>query len=282
MTSSCGICSFNQPFQRERIPVYHQHFSSLRLRMDILQVEDSGVGFYCPSCKSRHRPYIDDRLKVVVSGSTLHNFFAPLDPNSPEYEGDLLHADYITINGGLLPDLHHAYIHDYVDIPPRKPVDVVVVAGYQEIMEGYARDSIMNQFREFSRTVLAPNQASETRHTFAIASLCYPPKLCWFRDDGPEPYQYTNQKEKVDWINSEIHQLNLANNIPVYPGFHTYGVRVDSKFQMYNGERRIYLRTRSHRWEHWVEGPRREKFTLRTDRLFKMGKAINNYFIYRT
>ena len=65
--------------------------------------------------------------------------------------------DYVTIDGGLIPDLHHAYIHDYVDIQLRKPVDVVVVAGYQDILEGYARDAIMEQLREFTHSVLAPN-----------------------------------------------------------------------------------------------------------------------------
>ena len=230
MANYCGICSYRQPLPRAQIPVYHQHFSSLRLLMDILQVEDSDIGFYCISCKSRHRPYTEDRLKVIVSGSTLHNFFAQLNPSPTEYEGDLVHVDYITIEGGLIPELHQAYRHDYVDIPPRKPVDVVVVAGYHDILEGFARDAIMEQLREFSDTVLAANnnQPDNLRNTFTVPSMMYPPKYCWFRDNGPEPFQYSNQKEKVDWINREIHWLNLDNNVPIYPGFHTYGTRVTS------------------------------------------------------
>ena len=284
MASYCQICSYRQPFPREQKPLYHQHFSSLRLRMDILNVEDNCLGFYCPSCKSQHRPYTDDRLNVILSDSTLHNFFAPLNPGSPEYEGDLVHVDYVTIAGGLIPELHHAYIHDYVDIPPRKPLDVVVVAGDHDILEGISRDQIMEQLRALAHAVLSPNEnkPEKDKHTFAISSLMYPPKYCWFRDNGPEPYQYTNQKSKVDWLNSEIHQLNLENNVPVYPGFHTYGTRVASSFRRYEGERKIYLRTRTHRWEHWLEGPRKEKFTLRADRLFVMGKAVNNYFAFRT
>ena len=39
---------------------------------------------------------------------------------------------------------------------------------------------------------------------------------------------------------------------------------------------------RSHRWEHWQETLRRDKVTLRLDRRFKMGIALNNYFITRT
>ena len=40
--------------------------------------------------------------------------------------------------------------------------------------------------------------------------------------------------------------------------------------------------TRSHRWEHWEQLERRNMMYLRSDRRFKMGKAINNYLLQRT
>jgi hypothetical protein len=73
----CHICSFTQPYPDDQIPIYHRHFSSLRLRA-LTGVEDTSNPYLCSSCKSHHKPYPNDRIKVVVSDSTLHQFFAPL------------------------------------------------------------------------------------------------------------------------------------------------------------------------------------------------------------
>ena len=276
----CNICSFKQQYPRELLPVHHKHFSSRILRSDILGINDTVTPFYCPSCKSRHRAYTEDRIKVVVSDSTLHQFFAPLSPNAPEYEGDLVHVDYITIEGGLIPELLLAFKYDYVDVTPSKPLDVVLVAGCQDVAQGFAREFILRGMQEFAHTVLSSNR--EVRNTFAVASLAYPPSLCWFRDNGPVPYNYTNHKDKVDWLNHEIHNLNLDNNVPIYPGFHTYGLRVTSRTIVDNNGVRQTYRSKAHRFEHWKETSRREKFTLKEERKFKMGKALNHYFQFQT
>ena len=276
----CNICSFKQAYPRELLPIYHQHFSSLRVRMDILGVEEKPeTRFFCHSCKSRHRPYLDERLKVIVSDSSLHNIFASEHPSALAYEGDLVHVDYVAIRGGLIPELLQAYKFDYVDITPKRPLDVVLVGGYEDVLRGYARDFILRGIEEFARTVLGPNK--DSKNTFAVATMMYPPKLCWFRHDGPEPRGYTNHKEKVDWINNRIDALNLDNSVTKYPGLHTYGTRTESVKYTDRSGRKV-LHTKAHRWEHWEEGPRRDKYTLRVDRKFKMAKAINNYFLYQT
>ena len=281
----CRLCSFNQPYPRELRQVFHNHFSSKRLRTDILGVEASGRGFYCLSCKSRHRPYIYDRIKIVVSDSTLHQFYAPLTPSSPPYEGDLLHVDYVTIEGGLIPDLLQAFCQDYRDdgmLP--KPIDVVLVAGYEDVRKGYARDYILRGMMELGNIVLSlKNSANpEIKNTFVVASMMYPPALCWFRDNGPEPHNYTNLKSKIDWLNGQIDDMNIRNGISGYPSFHTYGMRVSSETIVDSDGKRRKVRTKSHRWEHWKEPARRDKFNLREDRRIKMGTAVNNYFVYRT
>ena len=274
----CNICSFQQPYPREQVPIYHQHFSSLRLRRDILGVEDKPESrFYCLSCKSRHRPYLDDRLKVIVSDSSLHNIFASEQPSALAYEGDLVHVDYVAVRGGLIPELLQAFKHDYVDLIPKKPLDVVLIGGYEDILRGYARDFILRGMEEFARTVYASSRGS----TFAVSTLMYPPRLCWFKHDGAEPHGFVNYKTKVDWINHEIDALNINNSVLNYPAFHSYGTRTQAvTVSDKNGKRVIH--TKAHRWEHWEEGPRRQKYTLRLDRKFKMVKAINNYFIYQT
>ena len=94
--SQCQICSHTQPYPSQQYPVYHQHYSSLRLR-GLLNVEASGAEYLCPSCMSRHKPYqnsSDDRVKVIVS-DILHQYFS-----APGHSGDKFHVDYVTIKGG--------------------------------------------------------------------------------------------------------------------------------------------------------------------------------------
>ena len=238
----------------------------------------------CPSCMSRHLPYPGDRIKVVVSDSTLHEFFAPTGYTGRAYEGDTTHVDYVTIENAFIHELLHAFRLDFELLQHNKPLDVVLVAGYADLLRGHSRDFIYDGFREFTNSVIGIGEKHhpETKNTVAISSLMYPPKIAWFRDDGPEPYNYHNQKEKIHWLNYKIDQLNHTNSVPKYPGFHTYGVRKDttSIVNTYGQEDR--LKTKDHRWGHWVETARREKMPLRVERRFKMGLALNNYFTVRT
>lgn len=276
----CLICSFNQPYPSDPIPIYHRHFSSTNLR-ELLGVEESGAGYFCPSCKSRHRPYIDERLKVVVSDTTLHEVFAISDTRHGYYEGDLLHADYLTIANGTLPELLHAFKQEYIVKPRPKPLDVVLVAGYSDILKDYSREFIHWGLSEFARSVLGEG-ATKTPHSFTIASMMYPPSHCWFEDDGPTPYRYVNKIDKFDWLNKKIHEINLHNNAPAYPCFHSYGTRKTVEKVVKDDGTTTDHHIRVHRWEHWAEYARREKFTLRIDRKFKLAKAVNNYFVFRT
>ena len=279
----CGICSFTQPYPEERVSVHHHHFSSLSLR-EITGVEGSGAGYFCPSCKSRHRPYTEDRIKLVVGDSTVHEFFAPREYSATHYEGDLVHADYLTIKGGYIHELVHAFRLEYEHLQQAKPLDVVLVAGYADLLNGHGRDFIYEGFQNFANRVLSVGAklAPHSKSTVAIASLMYPPKLAWFRDNGPEPYNYKNRKEKINWLNGKIDTINRANSVPIYPGFHTYGIRVETitTTSITGEEEKQHIR--AHRWGHWLEGPRREKVSLQHSRRFKLGKALNNYFLHRT
>ena len=106
----CNICSYNQEVHEQQVPVYHRHFSSLRLRQ-MTGAEAENKRYLCPSCKSFHLPYPDpeNRIKVVVSDSTLHEFFAPPASCRTQYS-DNMHTDYITIPGGNIKALTLAYL----------------------------------------------------------------------------------------------------------------------------------------------------------------------------
>ena len=277
-SGQCQICSNTQPYPSQHYPVFHQHYSSQHLR-EILNVEVSGDDYHCPSCRDRHKPFensSDDRIKVVVS-DILHQVFA-----TPGYRGDRFHMDYVTIKGGYLPDLLHAFRLDYSR--QTRPIDVVLVAGYSDLLYGYNREYIMDGYKEFANVVLEIGQKHhpDVANTVAIATLMYPPKLCWFRDNGPEPYNYRNEISKIDDLNHRIERLNNGNSIPIFPGFHSYGTRKTTiNTTDEHGELQV-RHVKCHRWEHWQETARRDKFTMRPDRLIKMAVAVNNYFAVRT
>ena len=70
--------------------------------------------------------------------------------------------------------------------------------------------------------------------------------------------------------------------MPFYPRFHTYGVRTATRTftDVYGYEHQRHVK--SHRWEHWEVASRTNKLTLKPERKFKMGTAINNYFALNT
>ena len=247
-------------------------------------MESSGERYLCPSCKSHHKPYPEARVKVTVSDSTLHEFFAPPGHTQSQYKGDTMHCDYITIPGACMDVLYHAFRTECAMLPPDKPLDVVLVMGYNDLVKGHSRDWMLDCLKCFSNLVfdLAKKNHPNTPNTVAIASLMYPPQLAWFNDNGPEPANYVNEKEKIDWLNAQIHELNIQNSSPYYPRFHTYGVRTSTRVSKDRYGKQQKYHVKYHRWEHWREEDRVTMLHLRNDRRFKMGKAVNNYFVLRT
>ena len=195
-----------------------------------------------------------------------------------------MHCDYITIPGACMDTLFNAFKLDCAMLPPEKPLDVVLVMGYNDLVKGHARDWMLDCLKCFSNYIfgLASKNHPDIPNTVAIATMMYPPQLAWLYDNGPEPANYVNEKEKIDWLNTKIHELNIENSCPSYPRFHTYGVRTSTRSttDMY-GNVNVYS-VKTHRWEHWREKEKSNMLHLRNDRRFKMGKAVNNYFISNT
>ena len=282
----CNICSYTQDYDERQVPIFHRHFSSLRLRM-LTNVETENKRYLCPTCKSFHLPYPDpeDRVKIIVSDSTLHEFFAPPSSSAPLYAGDTMHVDYITIAGADIKTLGHAFKLDYFDRPQTRPLDVVMVAGYNDMVAGNSRYTITDHLRSFCDLVklsglrLHPDKPNSV----AISTLMYPPQLSWFPDNGAYPYPgYQNHKEKIDWINNEIDKLNTENNVPKYPALHTYGVRTNTLKNTDIYGNITMTKVKVHRWEHWREQEKGNMLHLRDDRRYKMATALNNYFTWNT
>ena len=151
--SSCQICSYTQPYPARQLQVFHRNYSSVRLR-ELLGVENTKTEYLCPSCKCKHIPYPDERVKIVLSDSTLHQFFAPPVSPGSQYVRDMMHVDYITIiKEAYIQDLIHAFRLDYELLEHPKPLDVVVVAGYHDLQDKHSRAFIMEGFEHLIKLV---------------------------------------------------------------------------------------------------------------------------------
>ena len=107
----CQICSYNQLLGQERKAIFHKHFTTKSVR-ECQGVEEQPGDYFCPTCKAIHTSRQNGRLKICVSSSTLHEFWAPRG-GTEIYEGDAHHIDYITIHGAKIIDLVEAWKIDY-------------------------------------------------------------------------------------------------------------------------------------------------------------------------
>ena len=281
----CMICSYSQRDGRLRAPVFHRHYSSIRHR-ELTGVESSGSRHLCPSCKSHHTPYPTPRTKIIVSDSTLHQFFAPPDhaASSKVYEGDLMHVDYITIPGANIDTLTNAYIVDYVDKPHSRPMDVVLVAGYNDLVAGCTNQELMRKFRKFTTTVMHARSSNTAEvNTVAVGDIMYAPQLTWFADNGPLPSNHRGNKlNQIELLNQAILALNLDNGITEYHRLYKYGVRNYTKKHVDEYGQEHHRKIQMHRFQHWREQDPARMLHLSNEQRFKMGAAINNYFVCRT
>ena len=161
-------------------------------------------------------------------------------------------------------------------------MDIFIVAGYNDLVRNHGRDFILDTIKNFCEYVLQLPNEDNSVNTVAVGTLLYPPQLSWFVDNGPEPEHYTNQKEKINWINGKIDQLNIEHGIANCLGVHKHGIRVVTRKweDCYGQQHERHIR--KHRWEHWREKVRRNMLHLTNERRFVLGKAINEYFIHRT
>ena len=261
--------------------VRHQHFSSKYMKSMSM---DSAGNSFCSSCKKVHGKTPTDRIKLCLSGSTLHMFFAPPDkPGQQQYEGDKQHVDYVTIPGGTIEDLRHAFRVEYEEEP--RAIDVLVVAGLNNILKGDRVNELVVKIGRFRDTVLrqANHHHPETPNTFAVAPLLYAPQLCWLPDNGPLPSPtYRNRLPELKWLTTTLLEFNKRNGVPSVPHVHKFGVRIDNKTSKdVYGNVQVRHRT-SHKWEQWREEEKDRMLHLDDRRRMALGRAVNKYFQHNT
>ena len=280
-SQKCLICSHKQLDPLDRITIHHKHFSSKFVRSFYGKKTTT---YFCPTCKCMHAKSStvqSSRVKICISSSTLHEFWAPRGSSAAVYEGDTIHTEYITIPGAQVLDLMEAWKIDYYD--ESRPMDIIIVAGLNNILHGQSPESIMRDYDHFVQVVKYQGQKHhpETKNTCAIATLFYPPQLCWLPGRGPCPPDFNNKYEDMQWLNKQIEKLNKESFIKV-PNFPTFGVRKVSYQQKDRfGKVRVVERT-THREEHWREEDPRRMLHLDDTRRMKMGRQVGKYFLNNT
>ena len=264
----CLICSGKEVIGYVTKKVYHRHFSSKFLR-NCTEAEGNGRPQFCPTCKREHESESDEsnkRLKVCLSSSTLHEFWEPGD-SSLQYEGDALHIDWITMSGARISQLTAAWELEYLD--EKRPMDVLVVGGMDNIIRGQSGPAIVDALEHLVDLVMWQGRAHPREpNTCAIATLPYPPSLCWLRENEEVPTNFNNQLRNIKWLNGKIEELNLKSGIKV-PKFHSFGVRKMTRFGR---------QTTRHRPEHWAE----DGLELTEDQKLKLARQVGRFFLHET
>ena len=123
--NKCFICS------SELNDVHHCHFSALyymkTIGVNTGSVRDTGGKLFCPSCKSMHGAYPEERIKIIVADSTFHLFFAVGGTLGDSFKGDIIHVNYLTIAGAMSDQLFDAFKIEYGNKPMSRPLDVLFV-----------------------------------------------------------------------------------------------------------------------------------------------------------
>ena len=287
----CKICSFKQVYPEISRPVFHNHFSSKQSRTTAtLNGEDA---FYCITCNGGEKPGKihpfpnDQRIKILVSSSTLHNFF-----NYGKYEGDQFHIEYVTIPGGHIQDLELAWKVDYQF--ERRPMDVILVAGLNNVARGESETEIMKHIESFANAVEDQTQQFHLNKasTFTVATFIFPPKLTWFSGNGPLPYK--NKMNKLTTIASINHQIvgfnkhllerqkltyaddeYIKRKQPKTPMLNMFGLQTITTSPTGEQIQRI-----SHKWSKWrPTEPPKHMLHLNDYERAKMGRMIGNFFM---
>ena len=190
----------------------------------------------------------------------MHEFFMEND-----YEGDRRHVDWVTAPGATIQMLHHMWSIEYGQ--ERRPMNLLIVAGLNNILNGDSNSDIMHHLQDFRTAVKKQSleHHSSVLSTLRVATLLLPPQLCWLNGDGKIPHAYyNNHLEDMQELNNLFSDFNddsfqcqterysemnngVAGRKDKAPLFHTYGIRRETKKKK---GKNYYVHT--HRWSWWL------------------------------
>ena len=276
MAPVCSICSYRQP-SGPTVRVHHRHFSSREIRLTQgvdFSPESYSRTYMCPTCMLVHNNYPNNGLNVCLGDSLLHDVHHPLDP-TVTCPADPFHIEWVTISGGTVGDLTNAFIHDYKR--QVRPMRILVSAGLNDLIRGGDKDLIIGRFIHLKEVIDSQNAYHPDVHNqLVIASLLTPPKLVWFKDNGPPPPNHVNHHETIKEINSWISFFNTENGRIYTPRFNRIGVRCGKRWDQATG---TMVKYQQHQFNQWRESePVEDQIHLNDQWRVRMAGAVVRHF----
>ena len=291
MTRYCPICTehrgknFHEGGHLEA--VCHDHSSSLTRRVE--QDLNEFGHYLCLECapkRSWHGVRQADRYLVCVTSSVLNNWMtAAVNISNCEYEGTRLHIDWEGVSGATVRGLKHAVSATYGN--SKKPMDVLVVAGCNDLVQGRSVEDIMRDLMKFKEMVMEICPRHYTgKSSFAVATPPLPPRYTLLEDDfhtlGGQDLtkQYMELVQRIVKFNDE--SSSAKPGIIFAPQFHKFGVssRTTSVWDRYLLEDKYQLRQipHKHRFKDWRERAPASMLHLNEKKRVAMGLAVATYF----
>ena len=258
----CTMCSDSTT------SIYHHHFSSWNTRRMFLdmKVKDETRTYMCPIC---HR-------RIVLSSSTMYGIW------NQQMPADIIHFDIDSIVGGKVADMKRALLKNYLHMPNR--VEILVIAGLNNIGVGHKSDEIIRDMREIREVV--KEHSDRWGHVppsyVTFCTVPYAPKFCSLQvpPSPPEPEiaawvppkNFRNKFAEMKSLNDKI--ISLNNEIGLT------GVRLD-----YQGIKRFKSGNVQHIFDTkpgstpvWREGEVFKKLHFVMEKKLKIASHISTCF----
>lgn len=270
----CSICSeFVSRKRKEMKLVTHVHHSSLNYRINSDHKQSRWAEFFCYSCQVGFHSYKSgERYPVLVTSSMLLQWQGIRSKNL--YPGDRIHVDQVGVSGARIEELEHAFMAEYYRL--RRPYDVLVVSGYNDLLKGRSPEDILEDLRSFKKNVL-----QNTGSSFGVSTIPLAPAMSKLEKDT-----YTlakpNMTERIQRLNDLIIDLNVEYEQPMNaaraPRFHTWGL-TSTRMPPTIGPRNRLESMPSHALEDWRERRPSNQIHLSDEVRLRMGRATIRYFM---
>ena len=210
--------------------------------------------------------------------------------NQFNYGGDLLHIDFLTIPGASVKHLRHAWNVEYRKPSSKIPVDVLLLAGTNDLMQSSNATNVQSVLSDDMWKLRFDIVHANHMSSFAICTPPLAPKLIHLPEDPPR-FRPLNSDVTFDNVTTfvrrirEMNQLHSNNQVvDVFraPLFHTHGL--DSR----RGEHDFAPRTidpdrplqfsAKHRLSLWREPCFSRVVHLNDYQTMKMGMSIIKHF----
>ena len=267
----CEICSEVISYVHDEMTmITHNHYSSLKSRLN--RTTDRWGQVSCNSCKEeKHSVYTGIRYPVLMTSSILNGWQG--DMMAGRDRGNRFHIENVGIPGAKVQDLHHAFIAEYSN--SEIPVDLLLVAGFNNLLEGQTPEMIIDEMQHFKTDVLNIPMSS-----FAVSTLPLAPIISWLPKDN-YVNEHRDHTEDMITLNHAIRELNAEPGQPTYtkwaPLYHTWGLR-SIRAPRELGPRRLLEALPAHQLNDWREQRPRNQLHLNQKVRSRMGRAVENYF----